>query len=76
MQKELARNRFKLCLVAVLEKNMRQGGVGSSDHKFIFCSIMKTKGGEKLKNTGSMSYTRQGECFKEKTITGIPCSAL
>ena len=73
MQKELAGSRFKLCPVAMLGKNMRQGGVESSDDKFIFCSIMKTKGGEKLKNMGIMSYTRQGGCFKEKLeLLGFP----
>ena len=45
---------------------MSKAGVGSSDDRFIFRSIVKTKRGERLREIGNMSYTRLRECFKEK----------
>ena len=45
---------------------MSRAGVGSSDDRFIFCCIVKTKRGERLREIGNMSYTRLRECFKEK----------
>ena len=55
---------------------MRQGGVGSSDDKFIFHSIYcEDKKGERLEETNSTSYTRLCECFKEKLeFLGSACS--
>ena len=55
---------------------MRQGGVEPSDDRFIFCSIVKTKRGKRLRETGNMSYTRLHGCFIEKPIPGIYCSVL
>ena len=62
----VARTGSRLCPVTMLEKYMSRAGVGSSDDRFIFRSIVKTKRGERLREIGNMSYTRLRECFKEK----------
>ena len=62
----VARTRSRLCPITMLEKYTSQGSVGSSDDRFIFRSIVKTKRGERLREIGNMSYTRLCECVKEK----------
>ena len=61
----VARAASKLCPVSILQNYMAHAGILNEDQRFIFCPIVKSKHGEKLRESGSFSYTRFCECFKE-----------
>ena len=50
----------------VTKKYMSQAGIAPSDSQAIFRPIVRTKLGEKLRNSGRLTYSRLRECFKEK----------
>ena len=62
----ITRTGSQLCPVRSLEKYMSQAGIAPSDSQAIFRPIVRTKLGEKLRNSGSLTYSRLRECFKEK----------
>ena len=62
----VARTGFKLCPVNMLEKYLTQAGIHQEDPHYLFCPIVKTKQGEKLRESGALSYIRLRECFKQK----------
>lgn len=62
----VGRTGSKLCPVNMLEKYMAQAGIHQDDSHYLFRPIVKTKHGEKLRESGSLSYTRLRECFKQK----------
>ena len=69
----IARTGSQLCPVKALERYLLQASIFPSDDQAIFRPIVKTKFGEKLRNTGRLSYTRLRECFKAKlTALGFP----
>ena len=72
----MARAASKLCPVSILQNYMAFAGILSEDPRFIFCPIVKSKHGEKLRESGSLSYTRPRECFKEKLESlGFPAGS-
>ena len=62
----IAKTGSQLCPVRSLEKYMLQAGIAPSDSQAIFRPIARTKLGEKLRNSGRLTYSRLRECFKEK----------
>ena len=62
----VARTSSKLCPVNILQRYMAYAGIQTGDTRFIFRPIVKLKHGEKLRESGSLSYTRLRECFKGK----------
>ena len=62
----VARTSSKLCPVNILQRYMAYAGIQTGDTRFIFQPIVKLKHGEKLRESGSLSYTRLQECFKGK----------
>jgi len=62
----IARVGSQLCPVRALEKYLSQANIAPSDNRVIFRPIVKTKLGEKLRDSGRLTYTRLRECFKEK----------
>ena len=53
-----------LCPVKALEKYLSRAGIAPSDNQAIFRPIVKTKQGDKLRNTWRLTYTRLCEYFK------------
>ena len=47
-------------------KYMARTGMVHSDSRFIFCPIIKSVKGEKLRESGCLTYSRLRECFKAK----------
>ena len=73
----VARTCSKLCPVSILQKYMAFAGIHSEDPCFIFRPIVKSKHGEKLRESGSLSYTRLRECFKGKLESlGFPADCI
>lgn len=71
----VARAASKLCPVSMLQNYMARAGILNEDPHFIFRPI-KSKHGEKLRESGSLSYTRLRECFKEKLESlGFPAGS-
>ena len=69
----VARTNSKLCPVNMMQKYMAQAGIHQEDPHYLFRPIVKTKQGEKLRDSGSLSYTRLRECFKQKLdVLGFP----
>ena len=62
----IVRTASQLCPVKALEKYLSRAGIAPSDNEAIFRPIMKTKQGDRLRDTGRLTYTRLRECFKEK----------
>ena len=62
----IARTRTATCPVAMLEKYMAMAGIPPSSELFLFRAITKTKKGEVLRSTGSLSYSRLSELFRLK----------
>ena len=66
----------KLCPVSILQKYMAFAGIRPEDTCLIFRPVVKTKHGEKLRESGSLSYTTLRECFKEKLESlGFPAES-
>ena len=62
----VAKTSSKLCPVSILQKCMAYARIRPEDTCLIFWPVVKTKHGEKLRESGSLSYTRLRKCFKEK----------
>ena len=62
----IARTGSQLCPVRLLEKYMAQASIAPSDSQTIFRPIVRTKSGEKLRDSGRLTYSRLRECFKRK----------
>ena len=62
----LARTGSTTCPVAMLERYMAAAGIQPKSELFLFRPIVKTKKGEVLRSTGSLSYSRLSELFKLK----------
>ena len=62
----MAKTSSKLCPVSILQKYMAFAGIHPEDTCLIFRPVVETKHGEKLRESGSLSYTRLQECFKGK----------
>ena len=64
----IARTDANTCPVRMLEKYMAMGGVDKQDTGYLFRGITKSKAGEKLRVSGSLSYTRMRELLKQKLL--------
>ena len=53
----VARTNTPTCPVTMLERFMCRTGMASNDERFLFRPIQKTKMGEKLRESGKISYT-------------------
>ena len=62
----IARTASQLCPVKAVESYLSRAGIVPSDNRPIFRPIVKTKLGEKLRDTRRLTYSRLRECFKEK----------
>ena len=62
----ISRTGSRLCPVSILEKYMARAGIDQSDARFIFRPITKSVRGEKLRESGCLTYSRLRECFKSK----------
>lgn len=62
----VSRTRSKLCPVSIIEKYMARTGMLQSDSRFMFRPIIKSVRGEKLRESGCLTYSRLRECFKAK----------
>ena len=72
----VAKTSSKLCPVSILQKYMAFAGIRPEDTCLIFRPVVKTKHGEKLRESGSLSYTRLRECFKAKLESlGFPAES-
>ena len=62
----IARTNTATCPVAMLEHYMYAAEITPGSELFLFQDIYKTAGGEKLRDTGSLSYTIVRELFRRK----------
>ena len=62
----MARTGSPTCPVAMLEQYIRLGGLSHSSTLSLFRGITRTKQGERLRASGSFSYTRMRELFLAK----------
>ena len=62
----VARTGSKTCPVTMLERYYKMGSVSQSSSLSLFRGITKTKHGERLRATGSLSYSRMRELFLKK----------
>ena len=60
----IARSATTTCPVSVLERYMAKASIPVDSQLFLFRAITKTKGGEILRATGALSYSRLNELFK------------
>ena len=56
----------KLYPVSITERYMARAGIGQSEARYIVCPITKSGQGEKLRESGCLTYSRLQECFKAK----------
>ena len=62
----VARTGTPTCPVAMLERYMKAAGISTSSKLKLFRGIVSTKKGERLRASGSLSYTRMREIFLKK----------
>ena len=62
----VARTASPTCPVAMLEQYFKLGGLSHSSTLSLFRGITQTKQGERLRASGSLSYTRMRELFLAK----------
>ena len=62
----IARTGSSTCPVAMMEHYFRLGSLSQSSSQALFRGITKTKNGERLRASGSLSYTRMRELFMSK----------
>ena len=62
----VARTGSPTCPVVMLEQYFRLGGLSHSSTLSLFRGITRTKQGERLRASGSLSYTRMRELFLAK----------
>lgn len=61
-----ARTKTQTCPVSMLERYMEMGNIPKESQRFLFRHIIKTKGGEQLKDGGVLSYSTLRDLFKAK----------
>ena len=61
----VAKMSSKLCPVSILQKYMTYAGIQAEDTRFIFRPIIKTKHGEKLRESGSLLTQDSVSALKE-----------
>lgn len=64
----IARSFSSRCPVAMLEQYMTKGKIPVDDKECLFRGIINTKRGERLRTSGSLSYTTMRELFKKKLM--------
>ena len=62
----IARIGTPLCPVAMLERYMRMANIADTRDKCLLRAIVNTKDGQKLRESGAVSYTRMRELVLEK----------
>lgn len=62
----IARTDSKVCPVKLLEQYIRMGSIDSASVQKLFRGVSRTKHGEKLRESGSLSYTRLRELLRKK----------
>ena len=62
----IARSGKETCPVAYLESYLQRTGTSLQEQRFLFRPICRTKNGERLRESGSISYTCLWEQFKRK----------
>ena len=62
----VARTRTITCPVAMMERYMLMAGISTASSARLFRAIVRTKKGEKLRCSGTLSYTRMREVFLAK----------
>ena len=62
----IARVGSDTCPVSMLEKYLSLGKISLSDSRFLFRGITKTKNGESLRASGSLTYSRLRELLRAK----------
>ena len=68
----IARTRSTLCPVAMLERYLHMSKVVARRDRCLFRAIVSTKAGQKLRESGAVSYTRMRELVLEKlTALGL-----
>ena len=65
----IARTGSPLCPVAMLERYMCMADNSVKQDRCLFRAIVKTKNGQKLRESGTVSYTRMRELVLEKLST-------
>ena len=64
----IARTNTPTCPVAMLERYMAAADIAPASEVFLYRSICKTTGGEKLKASGPLSYTTVRKLFRKKLV--------
>ena len=62
----IARTKTQTCPVSMLERYMEMGIIPKESQRYLFRHIVKTKGGEQLKDSGVLSYSTLRDLFKAK----------
>ena len=62
----VSRTGSKLCPVSIIERYMARADIVQSKARYIFRPITKSGQGEKLRESGCLTYSRLQECFKAK----------
>lgn len=62
----IARTKTQTCPVSMLERYMEMGNIPLDSQQFLFKHIIKTKYGERLKDSGVLSYSTLRDLFKAK----------
>ena len=65
----IARSDRATCPVAYLESYLRRTGTSLQEQRFVFRPICNSKKGERLRDTGNISYSCLWEHFKKKVST-------
>ena len=69
----VARTANRTCPVAMIEHYMKTTGMSWEDERFLFRPIQTTKKGQRLRESGKISYSCLREAFKKKiTVLGLP----
>ena len=69
----IARTGSRTCPVAMFERYLQRVGMSKGDGRFLFRAIQRTKNGESLRESGSISYTCLRSVFLRKmTSLGFP----
>ena len=62
----IARTRLATCPVAMVERYVAMAGISLSSKESLFRAIVHSRSGERLRASGSLSYTRMRELFLAK----------
>ena len=67
----IARTSSRTCPVTMLECHMELAGIAPSSDSFLFRAIVRTKEGEKLRQSGQLGYSTLHELFKKKLVENV-----